>query len=163
MVIVSDTTAISNLIQFGEIQLLQKIFGEIIIPRTVQKELLKLKSHSILVNKFIHFDWVTVKNSTQSPNFKQLKKVLDDGEAEAISMAIELKADFLIIDEKEGRRIASEKDLKVIGTLGVLIEARKRGFIESLEKKALELKEKGFWVSQGLINQIIEIEKKLVS
>lgn len=76
-------------------------------------------------------------------------------------LAIQKKADYLLIDEKEGRKITVEKELKIIGTLGILIEAKRRNLIKSVRSKMNDLIDIGFWISPKLYNKIIEIEENL--
>ena len=61
-----------------------------------------------------------------------MKLHLDPGEAEAIVLAKELKAEFLIIDERKGRRIAAEHGLRITGLLGVLVRGKQKGYITKL-------------------------------
>ena len=161
MIVVSDTTAISNLIQIGELNLLKDIYDEIIIPMAVYNELLVLDSNSLLVKEQLHQDWFKIETVVKDSIYLSLSIELDIGEVEAITLAIQKKADYLLIDEKEGRKIAVEKAVKIIGTLGILIEAKRRNLIKSVRSKMDDLIDIGFWISPKLYNKIIEIEEDL--
>ncbi|MEM6767624.1 MAG: hypothetical protein AAF655_21985 [Bacteroidota bacterium] len=105
MVIVSDTSIITNLIQIGELSLLKKIFGKVQIPTKVYHELQKLPNQLRLIDSV---DWIAVVSIEDLSLFNELIQYLDPGEAEAIVLALETKAGLLLIDERKGRRIAKE-------------------------------------------------------
>jgi hypothetical protein len=161
MIVISDTTAISNLIQIGALNLLKDIYNEIIIPTAVYNELLVLDSNELPVRKQLNQDWFKIETVIKDSTFLSLSVELDIGEVEAITLAIQKKADYLLIDEKEGRKIAVEKELKIIGTLGILIEAKRQKLIESVKTKMDDLMNIGFWINPKLYNRVIEIEQKL--
>ena len=81
---------------------------------------------------------------------------MDIGESEAIILATELGADLIIIDEKLGRYHAKHADLKVTGTIGILIKAKNKGIIKDLKPLLYELTEKEVWISDKLINNILK-------
>jgi len=68
-----------------------------------------------------------------------LKENLDKGEAETIALSIEISADLLLMDEKLGRKIAEEKGIKISGTIGVLLKAKKKGIIQEVKPLIYEL------------------------
>ena len=95
MIVVSDTTAITSLIKIRRIELLRDLFGEALIPKAVRDELLKY--HKALP-EFLKIEMVKDEKAVSS-----LREEIDQGEAEAIILAQEIKADVLLIDEKHGR------------------------------------------------------------
>ena len=128
--IVSDTSPITNLIQVDQLELLRRVFGEIIIPQKVFEELSAYEGHKKLIELQ---SWILVKSVNDEAEVKILEEVLDPGEAEAIVLAKELDAEFLIIDEKRGRRIAKTHGLRITGLLGVLIRGKKQGYLNELK------------------------------
>ena len=132
MIVISDTTAISTLIQVGELDLLKKLFPEVVLPKIVLDELLELKNFGVDVSFLMDSDWLIVKETTESPTFSLLKSLLDEGEASAIALAIEMDADLIIIDEKKGRKIAQTMNLQYTGLGGVLIPAKQAGIISEV-------------------------------
>jgi uncharacterized protein len=121
MIVVSDTSAVTSLVQVRRVHLLQALYEEVYVPTAVRDEL--LVAHAELPS-FIQC--VPVFNRA---DVSRLKRELDDGEAEAIVLAKQLRADDLLIDESAGRRVAVREGLHVIGLLGVLLEAKSRGNI----------------------------------
>jgi hypothetical protein len=81
---------------------------------------------------------------------------LGRGEREAIALALGVKADLVILDDQGGRLVARDKDLSVTGTIGVLIEAKERGFIPSLRPEIDRLIEARMWVSEVFYHRILK-------
>lgn len=85
-----------------------------------------------------------------------LREHLDQGESEAIVLALESHATLLLIDETEGRRIAELYDLTKTGALGILLKAKKRGIIDSLKNEMDKLRRNAhFWISEPLYNKLL--------
>jgi len=86
---------------------------------------------------------------------------LDSGEAEAIALAVELKADYLLMDETKGRQIAERYGIKATGIIGVLIKAKENGLIAEVKPYLQKLiNEAGFWLNPKLIEKILDIVKE---
>jgi predicted nucleic acid-binding protein len=141
--------------------LLSKLFKQIIIPQEVYQEIVIIGAGQPGSNEVKKFDWIKVQHAKNRALLEALKIELDAGEAEAISLSIELKADLLLIDEKLGRTIASRFDIKYVGIIGLIIEAKSKGLIENIKPILYDLKTKaGFWISPKLFSKIIEITKE---
>jgi uncharacterized protein len=150
MIVVSDTSAITSLIQVGKEELLIQLYEKAFIPEAVRDEL--SKTHPYLPD-FLQCQVVVDRQKVERLLFE-----LDIGEAEAIVLAKELQADDLLIDECEGRRVAAREGLHVIGLLGVLLEAKAHGHILSVRQLTEDLERKaGFRVSHA-VKQIIFLE-----
>lgn len=162
MVVVSDTTTLSNLLLTGHIDLLQRLYGSISIPTAVRDELYNLVSHRTQVDHFLNQPWVTIQSVTQKEYALLPRQQLDIGEAEAIALAVEMRADLLIVDELKGRAVVKSLGLSVIGTLGVLVAAKREGLISQVEPVLNQLKmSAGFWVSDSLRRQVLESVNEL--
>lgn len=161
MIVVSDTTAISNLAQINQLELLEKIYHRIIIPKGVYEELLALDNFGIPIEKILSQDWIEAKTVSSGTLLEQFSEELDRGEAEAIVLAIELNADYLLIDEKMGRKIAQENQIPIIGTLGVLLKSKELGLIESVKKQMDSLRQIGFWINDGLYYKMLDLDRKI--
>ncbi|MEM1546977.1 MAG: DUF3368 domain-containing protein [Candidatus Methanomethylicia archaeon] len=145
MKIVSNTSVLIALENIGRLELLKKLFNEILIPKAVAKEYGKPTP-----------EWIRVLEVKNEHYVKILKESLHTGEAEAIGLAISIKANIILLDDKKARDIAKRFGLKTIGSLGILILARKRGLIASLKDEFKLLIERSFWLSQEVINKAIE-------
>lgn len=147
MIVVSDTSAITSLLQIGRCELLLQVYGEVFIPEAVQRELQVM--HQALP------PFIRVRPISNRIHYVRLITVVDEGEAEAIVLAKEIKADELLIDEADGRRVAIEEGLRIVGLLGVLLEAKERGFIASVRQITAELEKTATFHVSDAIKQII--------
>lgn len=122
MIVVADTSPINYLILIEEIEILPKMYGTVTIPPAVHDELLCLSAPAT-VRTWIgqSASWLKVRAPANTPD--EMLAKLDPGERDAILLAEELRADQLIVDDREGRREAEKRGISVMGTLGVLQEA----------------------------------------
>lgn len=153
MLVISDTSAITNLIQLGELDLLAALFDEIVIPASVYNELADYELQQAEIDKR---NWILVEEVTNQSAVSALMPYLDMGEAEAIVLANEKQADVLIIDERKGRQVAEDHGLRIIGLLGILVRGKKRGHLPMLKPILDELIQTiGFRVSQQLYASVL--------
>lgn len=162
MVIVSDTTTISNLFLIGRLDILERLYGEIWIPRAVMNELNRLLEFGWDISSIQNASWIQVKEVQDTGMMLLLSDVLDQGEAEAIILAFESNADWLIIDELKGRRYAQKLNLNIIGLLGVLLEAKNQGIVDFVADvlEALKLNAK-LWIHSDLHNKILHLANEI--
>lgn len=158
MIVVSDTSPLTNLIQIQRLSILKDIFGNVVITPSVYKELCVIpEQQKVLAEQ----NWIHVKESADKQMVHHLEKNLDKGEAESISLAIELQADYLLIDEWKGREIAEGFGLRIVGLLGILIKAKASGLIEHVKPVLDQLiNEAGFFIHNSLYNKIVELAKE---
>lgn len=129
MIVVSDATAINHLGRAGLIFILPEMLGTVIVPSAVYAEL-QARETPPVVRAIVDAlpDWLQVRNASLIVD-AELDQ-LDRGEREAIILVEELKAELLLMDEKKGRRIATERKITVIGTLGLLERAALLGMVD---------------------------------
>lgn len=85
-----------------------------------------------------------------------LKRDLDDGEAEVIALAIEQQTDLVLLDESEARRIATTYSLPKTGVVGLLIQAKREGHLDSLKVELDKLRgQGGFWLDNELYTRAL--------
>ena len=155
MIIISDTSPVTNLIKIGELDILRKLFQTIVIPQIVYEELCVLDKQKAILEQN---DWIKVIALKDSTLKTALLLEIDKGEAEAIALAIELNADYLLIDEQAGRAIAEKLGVKITGIIGILIQAKQKGFIIQV-KPYLErlINEASFRISSHLFKNVIAL------
>ncbi|EEB73533.1 DUF3368 domain-containing protein [Thermococcus sp. AM4] len=141
--IVSNTSPLIGLSNIGKLDVLHKVFGRVFIPPAVRREFGEELP-----------EWIEVTSPENRPLVSALSKLLGAGESEAIALAIELGADFLIPDDLKARKIARELGINVIGTAGVLLLAKKRGVVDEVKPLLTLLVEKGFRISDDVIRII---------
>ncbi len=151
--IVSNTTPIISLLKLNRLDLLQQLYGQIFIPTAVYDEIEAGKSKKYYKD-LSTIDWINIVEIKDKQAVKYFLD-LDAEESEAIVLANELNADMIILDEKLGRYHAKHADLKVTGTIGILIKAKTEGFIEKLKPLLDELTDKEVWISEKLKQEIL--------
>lgn len=161
MTIISDTTPIISLIKINRLDLLEKLFEEVLIPEAVYRE---LTTNALFENepKIVKTSSFLKTSSVQNRKSLQLLQAvsgLDDGESEAIILADELKSDVLIMDEKKGRKVAEKLGIKITGTVGVLLQSYSENMISSDEIKTYldQLKNSNIRLSESLIQKALEM------
>ena len=125
MIVVADTTPIITLIKLQRLDLLEKLFDTVFLPHAVFEELISNSKYLTEAQMVIECPFLKRIEVSDRQSIKILREVvgLDAGESEAIALAEEKSADLLIIDERKGRRVAKQMELKIIGTIGILIQA----------------------------------------
>lgn len=154
MIVVSDTSSLSNLLIIGRLDLLKRIFGRVIVPTAVETELYAVDRNR---REFLKQDWIEVVRISNERLFRELRENLDIGEAEAITLSLELAADFLLIDDLAARNEARARGVRIIGVAGILVEAKRRGLIESVKPEIEKLVGIArFRMSSNLISEVLE-------
>jgi predicted nucleic acid-binding protein len=156
VIVIADTSVVSNLAIIGKADLLPKVYGEIMVPTFVWKELQNgAKIHSPL-DSVLREGWLLTHAIKNRLAVEALMPELHEGEAQAIVLAQELHAELLLMDERHGRRVAKRLGLNLTGLLGVLLQAKARGLISSVRPCIEELQLKArFWMRQDVLNDCL--------
>jgi uncharacterized protein len=136
VIVISDTSPITNLAAIGQLDILRLLYGDIIIPTAVYNEMAGLGKVVPGTAEVQTFPWIktqSVTNSVRVADILENRENIDLGEAESIILALELKANILLIDERRGRAVAMSYGLNVTGLLGILIQAKQNGLILSVK------------------------------
>ncbi|PSB27233.1 DUF3368 domain-containing protein [Stenomitos frigidus] len=151
MIVVSNTSPLSNLAVIGKMALLQQIYPKIFIPPVVHDELMRLHEIQPIITSSVTTGWLEIQTPSSFQLIQTLQQTLDPGESEAIALAFQLKVDRLLIDERLGRTIATQYGLPIRGILGILINAKAQGLIPALKPLLDQLiAQAGFRIGQSL-------------
>jgi len=153
MIVVADTSPINYLVLIKEIEVLPRLYGKIVIPEAVREELLRPEAPEIVRIWTAQAPaWLETRTPASVADSSLAR--LDAGERDAIMLAAELNAEQLIVDDREGRRIAKERGIPVIGTLGVLKEAAAMGFVD-LRDCVARLQTTTFYVAPEVLKNLL--------
>jgi len=158
--VVCDSSTLIHLTSIGRLALLQTFYEQITIPPAVWNEVVEQGAGRVgaqEVAEACQAGWILLSAPSDQPLVSLLRRDLDAGESEAIALALERKADLILLDETEARRIAERYGLAKTGVIGLLIRAWREGLIDSLRAELDRLQtEGGFWIEAGLVQQILE-------
>jgi len=158
MPVVSNTSPILNLAIVGQLDLLRQQFTEVLIPPAVLTELKPQVDFpgSASVRRALETQWLRVVELTDVHLSHALMLELDDGEAAAIALALELDIKQILMDERDGRTKANALGLHPVGVLGILLRAKRDGVLSSVATTVQALRqEAGFFVADDLLEAIL--------
>ncbi len=144
-VAVSDASPLIALHQIDRLDLLQALFDSVVVPPSVEQEVAPSVGDLPA--------WI---RRRQAPQLPGLAGDLHAGEREAIALALDLAADFVVVDDLPGRRAAASLGLPIIGSLGLLVRARERGLIGAVRPVMDQLIANGLFASAPLYREILE-------
>jgi hypothetical protein len=159
MPIVSNTSPILNLAIVDQLDLLRQQFGQVQIPPAVLDELKidEERPGSQPIQSAIAAGWIQVQPVSNQPLVQLLRQTLDGGEAEAITLALELQAEWTLLDERDGRKVAKSLGLQVTGILGILLRAKQSGKFSCLQPVIEALTQKaGFRIAPELLAKVLQ-------
>src|SRR4028118_308979 len=157
MIVVSNTSPISNLAAIGQLELLQQLYGNIIIPPAVYQELINSGDAEPATLAVQTLDWIQTQPVSDRVLLETLQTNLDPGEAEAITLAVEINAERLIIDERRGRNEAIQLGLQVTGILGIALAAKQEGLIPLVQPILDDLRANTFWIRDALYAEVLRL------
>ncbi len=162
MIVVSDTSPVSNLILIERLDILSSLYNEVVVPTAVDKEIRDLGRLGYDLVGYTSAKWIRVLEPSDLAKVQDLKFRLDDGEAEAIALAIEINCDLLLMDERIGTKIARSEGLRTVGLVGLLIKAKHDGFVPDVRSLLDQLRSKaGFWIGEALEKRVLEAAGEL--
>ncbi len=143
--IISDTSCFIVLSNIGELELLQKVYGQI----TTTPDVVFEYGQSLP-------DWVEI--NTPSDKYRQqiLETQVDKGEASAIALAIEMPGSTIILDDYKARKLAEKLGITITGTIGVIVKAKLRGIIPSIKPCLDKIRKTDFYISNELYYKAME-------
>jgi hypothetical protein len=157
MIIISNTTPLIGLASLRRFDLLHSLFDKIYIPQAVYQEAVILgREVGGAKHEVTTATWIETVTVTNQVAVKMLLETLDRGEAETIILALEMGADWVLMDEKRGRRKLTELNLNKIGTLGILLKAKQLGLLPVIRPEIEQLCSHGFSLSQAVIDSVLQ-------
>ena len=151
MIIIADTGAIISLGHVNKIDLIEKVFGECFIAHAVWDELMNYEHPDLKVEIFDKLKEKVVKIKSKN----NLSIIMDYGESESVILYEELQADYFLIDDNKARVVAESLNVNCIGSLGLLIKAKQKGYIKELKPIFEKWLSSGRYFSYDLLNKIL--------
>ncbi len=148
---VADSTCLIALERIGQLDLLRQVFVSLFAPPAVQAEF------------GISVDWLVIRPVSDLGTLAALRTQLDEGEAQVIALTVELDGILAVLDDKKARRVARQMSLRVIGTLGVLLRAKRKGAIAELKSSLNALRQVGFYMTDELYQEALRIAGEDIS
>lgn len=160
-IVVADAGPLIALARIDRLSLLAALYGSVVVPETVLTEL-RVESDRPGARVLSEALAEGVMQARALPKYREadmtrLCLVLDAGEAAAILLAQELSCRFLLIDERRGRAIARRRGIPVVGSAGVLLAAKRRGLLESVQPVLMELSCQGYRLSDALVSEVLRL------
>lgn len=158
LIVVSNTSPLTNLAAINRFSLLRQLFGQLVISPAVEAELSfggRLWPGAEHVRRA---DWIKRQTVIERHLVDALRLDLDAGEAETIALALQIDADLVLLDEQAGRRAAGYLGLNVMGVVGILIRAKQLGLVDETRSSLIALRmDAGFYLSKDVIEHALTL------
>ena len=164
MIVVSNTSPITNLAAIGQFDLLRRLYHAVNIAEGVWDELNVLEKHWPGRDEVAAARWIKRHFVQNHVLVNALRRDIDRGEAESIALALELEANLILLDEKEGRHAAERLGLKMVGVVGILLEAKKNRFVDSVRPHLDALRQiAGFYLKESVYRHVLDLAGEIKS
>jgi predicted nucleic acid-binding protein len=147
--VVSNSSPLIALQAIDRLPLFQHLFESILIPTSVKQEI--RRSISVLP------PWIREQEIKSPLPAIVLRNSLGNGEQEAIALALEMRTETIVLDDLPARRTAHAAGLNVIGTIGILLAAKRRGFIGNVRSELDNLIQASFFISPDLYAEVLAV------
>ena len=145
--IISNASCLIVLDNIGMLDVLKELYGKVFITEEVSKEFGKTVP-----------DWIEVRKVSDNKYLKLMKNFVDLGEASTIALAVETDDIVIILDDLKARKLGQKLNLKITGTIGVLIKARKKNIITSTQEVLNRLRNEGFRISDEIEKEFLKYD-----
>jgi predicted nucleic acid-binding protein len=158
MIVVCNTSPLTNLAAIGQFSLLQQLYTRLHIADGVWEELNAGGQHWPGRDQVAAAEWIEQHSVQNQDLVTALRRDLDKGEAETIALALELGADLVLLDEREGRHAAQRLDLRVSGVVGLLLEGKSRGAVTAVRPHLDALRHRaGFYLGEPVYRTALSL------
>lgn len=154
--VICNSSILIHLAKIGKIELLKEYFQEVTIPEAVYKECIVEGDSRDEISMIKSADWIRVLKVNDRKMVKLLQSSLDDGESEAIALALETKSELILLDDSDAREKARLFGLTITGTIGILLRAKVDGKIYNLKEMLEKLRETGFRITDTLQTKLLK-------
>lgn len=154
MIVVSNSTILIGLARIDNIDLLKKLFSKVYIPTAVFDELTQAEKTG--ASDIKKASYLIRKSAKDAREVSFLLGNLDKGEAEVLALSKELNADLVLVDEEKARKVVVIAGFEVMGLMGVLLMAKRSGFVKSIKPLIEELRKKKFRVAEDIVADILK-------
>lgn len=154
-IVVCNAGPLITLTKIGRLHLLRDLFGQIRIPQAVYEEVVLRGTGRVGAPETREANWIATQSAGDRLSVALLREDLGMGESEAIVLAQEVKATWLLLDDALARRKAKRIDIPVVGTLGVLLMAKSAGLIDTVKPALDDLRKTDFRASQRVLNDVL--------
>jgi len=157
-VVIADTGPIHYLVLIGQSEILPALFERVILPSVVRDELARMEAPDA-VRDWIQAApaWLEVRSDSVSSSDDASLESLDDGEKAALALAASLAADLILMDDRDGVRVARSQGFRVVGTLRVLELGARRGLLD-LADAFERIKRTNFRYRQEIMDELLKQE-----
>ena len=155
MILVLDASALITLARIGRLNLLRDLAENIYIPEAVYDEVVRSGRGRAGSSEVAHAQWISYHQVRDRDAVAGLRAQVGQGEAEAIALARELRADAVVLDDATARQLAETAGQKVLGLLGLLLNAKERGVVASLKPIVDDMVAAGFFIDEALYRSIL--------
>lgn len=152
MIVVPDAGPLIYLAGTDNLELLRLLFGRVVTPRLVHSEVVVAGAGLLGASEVAQATWIEIEDSDPDPT---LMVLLDVGEAAAIPLAERLGA-TLLCDDGDARKIARDRGLTIIGTLGVLLRAKRAGHLSAIAPIVSRMASVGMFISPAILSQLLD-------
>lgn len=156
MIVVSNTTPLVAMAMTERFDLLRRIFGHIHIPQALYQEVVEEGRDRFGAREVAEATWIHVAEAQDGLAVAELEDQLDRGESEAIVLAQEMGASWVLVDERLARRKLESLGIRTIGSLGILLKAKEAGLIEAVQPEIKKLRERGFRLSRRVYDEVLQ-------
>lgn len=153
MIVVADSTPLIALSRIGRLQLLERLYTRVVIPRAVFDEVVEQGHDRPGASEVSHSRFIEVGETATPIPAPPLRKNLGAGELAAIELALQLKADLLLVDDLPARREAMRQGLTIIGTVGILQQAKLASVVPALKPELRALINHDFHLSERMFQE----------
>jgi len=156
VILVLDSSALITLAKIGRLQLLRQLAKDVVVPYAVFDEVVRRGGGRPGQTEVAQASWISRRRIRDRTAVARLETELARGESEAIVLAREIAADFVILDDARARQIAELQGVRVTGLLGLLVFAKEQGLAEAVKPILDELVTAGFYVAEAIYRNVIE-------